>query len=478
MNRLVGITGGMSSGKTTLCKELLKLNDYVYVDVDDYRRSLYKDESYVRELKKIIKELKEYKEIDSIILNKFIYTNEVYMKKYKDLLYKYLFKYLDSLEGTILVDWALILNDNLQDRFNKIIYLDIDEDTRLSRLSNSDLSREEILKRFELQRIDLNKYKSNNLLIIKDIDINKINDFINAMECKFTIPNDGGKVIWEITHNCNYGCSYCIFSCTKKRVEGELTTEECFHVIDELVKNGFKHLKVTGGEPFIRKDLIEILEYASKYMVVDVSTNASLLSEDLVDKLNKIKLKMIHVSLDGNKEEHESVRGINTYERTIRGLELLKKSKNKVRIGTVIHANNEDDLENLVKDSIKLSANEIIFSIMEPVEGQDKSLVKTKSNEELIENINSLKDKYKDIIVNCNFDSQPAFVNRCPGGDRFLYINNMGFVSPCTWVYEKNKNCISKISLRDNSLDDVLKDKDISMFLKHKEKGICYGKIQ
>lgn len=478
MNRLVGITGGMSSGKTTLCKELLKLNDYTYVDVDLYRRSLYKDESYVRELKKIIKELKEYKEIDSIILNKYIYTNEVYMKKYKDLLYKYLFKYLDSLEGTILVDWALILNDNLQDRFNKIIYLDIDEDTRLSRLVDSDLSREEILKRFELQRIDLNKYKSNNLLIIKDIDINKINDFINAMECKFTIPNDGGKVIWEITHNCNYGCSYCIFSCTKKRVEGELTTEECFHVIDELVKNGFKHLKVTGGEPFIRKDLIEILEYASKYMVVDVSTNASLLSEDLVDKLNKIKLKMIHVSLDGNKEEHESVRGINTYERTIRGLELLKKSKNKVRIGTVIHANNEDDLENLVKDSIKLKANEIIFSIMEPVEGQDKSLVKTKSNEELIENINSLKDKYKDIIVNCNFDSQPAFVKRCPGGDRFLYINNMGFVSPCTWVYEKNKNCISKISLRDNSLDDVLKDKDISMFLKHKEKGICYGKIQ
>ena len=476
MNRLIGITGGMSSGKTTLAKELLKLNDYTYVDVDEYRRSLYKNDSYVKELKKIIKELKDYKEIDSIILNKIIYTNEEYMMKYKDLLYKYLFNYLDSLEGTILVDWALILNDNLQDRFNKIIYLDIDEDTRLKRLTNSDLSREEILKRFELQRIDLNKYKSSNLLIIKDIDINKINDFINAMECKFTIPNDGGKVIWEITHNCNYGCSYCIFSCTKKRVEGELSTEECFHVIDELVRNGFKHLKVTGGEPFIRKDIIEILKYASKYMVVDISTNASLLSEDLVNKLNKINLKMIHVSLDGNKEEHDSVRGINTYERTIRGLEYLKKSKNKVRIGTVIHKNNEDDLEDIVKLS-KEYGDEIIFSIMEPVEGQDKSLVKTRSNEELIENINSLKNKYKDVIVNCNFDSQPVFVKRCPGGDKFLYINNKGFVSPCTWVYEKNKNCISKISLRDHSLGEVLKDKDIGIFTSNKKEGICYGKI-
>ena len=270
MNRKIGITGGMSSGKTTLAKELLKLNDYTYVDVDEYRRSLYKDKKYVAELKKIIKELNDYEEIDSIVLNKYIYTNEIYMKKYKDILYKYLFKYLDSLEGTILIDWALILNDNLQDRFNKIIYLDIDEDTRINRLSNSDLSKEEILRRFELQRIDLSKYKNKNLLIVKEIDINKINDFINSMECKFTLPKGEAKAIWAITHNCNYGCSYCMFSCTKKRVEGELSTEECFHVIDELVKNGFKHLKVTGGEPFIRKDLIEILEYASKYMVVDI----------------------------------------------------------------------------------------------------------------------------------------------------------------------------------------------------------------
>ncbi len=477
MNKLVGITGGMSSGKTTLTKELMSFNsNYNYVDVDYFRRSLYKNKDYVKELKKIIKELNDYEEIDSIILNKYIYTNADYMKKYKDLLYKYLFKYLDGLEGTILVDWALILNDNLEDRFSKIIYLDIDKDTRLARLLDSDLSKEEILKRFELQRIDLNKYNNNNLLIVKDINVNEINDFINKMECKFTIPKDGGKVIWEITHNCNYGCSYCIFSCTKKRVEGELTTEECLHVIDELVKNGFKHLKVTGGEPFIRKDLIEILEYASKSMIVDVSTNASLLSKDLIDKLNKIKLKMIHVSLDGKREEHESVRGINTYDRTIRGLELLKKSKNKVRIGTVIHANNEDDLESIVKLA-KDYGDEIIFSIMEPVEGQDKSLVKNKSNEKLIKEINKLKNKYKDIEVNCNFDSQPAFVMRCPGGDRFLYINNMGFVSPCTWVYEKNKNCISKTSLRNNSLEDVLKDKDIAMFNKHKEKGVCYGKI-
>ena len=47
MNKLIGITGGMSSGKTTLCKKLLELNlDYFYIDVDEFRRSLYKNNGF------------------------------------------------------------------------------------------------------------------------------------------------------------------------------------------------------------------------------------------------------------------------------------------------------------------------------------------------------------------------------------------------------------------------------------------------
>lgn len=482
MNKLIGITGGMSSGKTTLSKEILNLNpEFIYVDVDEFRRKLYKNEDYIRKLKSKIKELNKYNDIDSLILNKYIYSDEKMMRDYKNVLYKFLFDYLKKFDNkTILIDWALIVNDNLIDRFDKIIYLDVPERVRLSRLKDSDLTKDEILKRFELQKINnINSFASEDFMIVgENMDTDKINNYISSMECKFTLPEDGGKVIWEITHNCNYGCSYCIFSCDKKRVDGELTTEECFHIIDELVKNGFKHLKITGGEPFIRKDIVKILEYASKNLIVDVSTNASLITDEIVSKLNNIHLKMIHVSLDGNKEEHESVRGKLTYGRTIRGLNALKKSINKVRIGSVIHANNENDLENLIKDSINLNANEIIFSIMEPVDGQSKSLVKTIPNDELIKTIDKLKTKYQDkIIVNYNFGRQPIFVKKCPAGDKFLYINNMGFVSPCPWVYENNKSCISQKSLRNNELSEVLKDKRISKFLSIKSKGVCYGKI-
>lgn len=484
MNRLIGITGGMSVGKTTISREIIRYNpNFVYIDVDTFRRSLFKNESYVNELKRVIPNLRKYDSINSNVLNQYIYKNEEYMQKYKEVLYKYLFEYINNFENkTILIDWALIINDHLEDWFDKIIYIKASESERLKRLGDSDLSKEEILKRFNLQSIEnIERYKSSNFMIVDNevsFDIDIINSFINGMECKFTLPEGEGKAIWEITHQCNYGCSYCIFSCNNHKIENELTTEECFHVIDELVAHGFKHLKITGGEPFIRKDIIEILKYASERLVTDISTNASLITPEKVRLLNEIKLKMIHVSLDGSKLEHESVRGLNTYDRTIQGLNALKNSKNKIRIGSVIHSNNEGTLENLIIDSQKLSADEIIFSIMEPVSGQDRSLVKTLPNEQLIEELKKLKDKYiNQIIVNYNFGEQPNFVHECPAGDKFIYINNFGQVSPCPWVHEVDKNCISTSSLRDRSLEDVMTDKQLARFLSLKKEGKCYGKI-
>ena len=484
MNRLIGITGGMSSGKTTISKDILKNNpDYIYIDVDIFRRNLYKNNSYVLELKNAIPKLREYDEINSLFLNKYIYSNEEYMKKYKEVLYKYLFNYLDNFDDkTIIVDWALILNDNLQDKFNKIIYVSVSEEIRLERLSESDLSKEDILKRIELQKIDnLERYLSDNFLIVNtdnDYNLSKINEFLNSMECKFTLPNNESKAIWEITHQCNYNCSYCIFSCNNKKIDEELTTLECYHIIDELVLHNFKHLKITGGEPFIRKDILEILKYASERLITDISTNASLITPEKVELLNQLKLKMIHVSLDGDKFEHESVRGNNTYERTIKGLEALRKSVNKIRIGSVIHSNNQYDLESLILDSVGLEANEIIFSIMEPVAGQDRTLVKTVSNEVLISQIDELREKYTNqITVNYNFGKQPNFVHRCPAGDKFLYINNYGNISPCPWVLESDKTCITTKSLRDNSLEEIKQDKVLVRFLDAKSRGKCYGKI-
>lgn len=303
------------------------------------------------------------------------------------------------------------------------------------------------------------------------------------MQCMFRIPKDGGRVLWEITNKCNYKCKYCIFNsgiCN----DVELTYEDIKKVIDALKVKNFKYLKITGGEPFIRKDIIDILKYASdKDMVVDISTNASLINKSMIKYLKDINLDMIHVSLDGsNKEMHEIVRGINTYEKTIKGIKLLKETNKYIRIGTVIFKDNEDYLEDIVKLCISLNVNEVIFSVMQPVGRMldDNTMVTTKSLTDLTKIVEDLTLKYPEIVINYNWN--PNKVNNtktCPAGEKFLYINNKGSISPCSWIVTDSNKYMSSLTLKDNNLDEVLKDNNILNFLEAKnklEEGICLGK--
>lgn len=189
MNKVIGITGYMSVGKSYVLSKLLSLieEDNVLIDVDIFRRKLLKENSeYVKELKLVIPELNEFNQIDSVILNKYIYSNGTYMEEYKKILYKYLFDYIDSLQNKLIfIEWALIINDNLIDKFDNLIVIDSSYENRLNRLIDSDLSKEEVLRRFKLQEIDnreeiLNNSKANYIVINNDneIDYKKIIDFI------------------------------------------------------------------------------------------------------------------------------------------------------------------------------------------------------------------------------------------------------------------------------------------------------------
>jgi len=306
------------------------------------------------------------------------------------------------------------------------------------------------------------------------------------LNCKFRIPLSGKKVIWEITNQCNYRCKYCIFNCDYAKNDKELDTNECFKVIDDLFQNGYNYLKITGGEPFIRKDLLEIVKYAiTKDMHVDISTNASLINHEIIGEISKIKIDMIHVSLDGhNIDTQEEIRGAHTFQRTIDGIKHLTNASIYTRVGAVIFKGNENHLEDIVNLVLDLKVNELIFSIMMPVGRMldNYDYVTTKTQEELTKNIEILKLKYKDRLkINYNWDKTNINnISQCPAGDRFLYINNLGNVAPCTWLVTKSNKYLSKGTLKDKSLIEILKEKEIQEFLNYKNTNInkeCIGDI-
>jgi len=300
--------------------------------------------------------------------------------------------------------------------------------------------------------------------------------------CLFRIPENGGRVLWEITNTCNYHCSYCIFSSEAKKYDDELTTDEVKRTIKDLKENNFTYIKFTGGEPFTRKDMTEILKYASELgFDMDISTNASLITDEIAKELRSIKFPMVHVSLDGHdKGTHEYVRGENTFERTLRGIKYLTKNNIYTRIGTVIYKKNEDKLQEIIELAIQLKANEIIFSFMEAVGrlGGDETIISKRAIDSVKQELEKLAIKYKEQIqVKYSFTENKdcRAEGCCPAVDKFLYINNLGQVSPCTWVISKNPEYKSKLTLKNSTFAEVIKSEPIQNYLKYIEENQIKG---
>ena len=305
---------------------------------------------------------------------------------------------------------------------------------------------------------------------------------MESVQCMFRIPRNSGRVLWEITNRCNYACKYCIFSSGCGSKKSELTLKECKKVIDDLWNHDFKYLKITGGEPFIRNDLIELLKYAVALgMKVDVSTNASLITKEKAKEFRNITLEMVHVSLDGDiKEIHEQVRGKNTYDRTVEGIKNLKESNQYIRIGTVLYKGNQDIILKIIEKAKELEVSEIIFSVMEPVGRMDgdKSFVITKSLKEIEEEIEFYQKKYVDSIkINYNWSKKiDEHIEACPAGNKFIYINDKGNIAPCSWLVTKSSSYLTKRTLKNHTLEELFQDSNWREFLQKQKCGECIGK--
>ena len=114
------------------------------------------------------------------------------------------------------------------------------------------------------------------------------------------------RFFFELTHLCNLNCPYCYIG--KDRKKEELTTSQWFDVINQIPFWSF--ITLVGGEPLIREDFCEILEYASKKVLkkVNVVTNGILINEKVIHSFIKSKMLLLSVSLDGWEENHDKNR--------------------------------------------------------------------------------------------------------------------------------------------------------------------------
>jgi len=129
---------------------------------------------------------------------------------------------------------------------------------------------------------------------------------------------------WELTYACNLACVHCLSS-SGRRDPRELTTSECMALIEELQRLQVFYVNIGGGEPTVRGDFWELVEYATAHQVgVKFSTNGSRITPEVAERLAASDYVDVQVSIDGASAEiNDAVRGRGSYATALRAMERL-----------------------------------------------------------------------------------------------------------------------------------------------------------
>lgn len=161
--------------------------------------------------------------------------------------------------------------------------------------------------------------------------------------------------LWLYTnYDCNLKCSYCVAKSGPNVARRALEPAKVRRLVDEAVELGFGDIFFTGGEPFLLKDIYELLAYSAERVKTTVLTNAMLLRGARLDKLTAMAARVptenlvIQVSLDGGRpEDHDAYRGKGSWEKTVEGIRRLQERGFRVRIGTTETPVNSAHLDKL-----------------------------------------------------------------------------------------------------------------------------------
>jgi len=129
---------------------------------------------------------------------------------------------------------------------------------------------------------------------------------------------------WELTYACNLACLHCLSS-SGRRDPAELSTAECKAVIDELERMQVFYVNIGGGEPTVRPDFWELVDYATAHHVgVKFSTNGVKITPESARRLAGSDYIDVQISLDGaTAEVNDAVRGAGSYATAIRAMRHL-----------------------------------------------------------------------------------------------------------------------------------------------------------
>lgn len=303
------------------------------------------------------------------------------------------------------------------------------------------------------------------------IDNTKYNNTFSAPETVFL----------EVTKKCNLRCKHC-FNNSGQLAENEMTLEEIRKLIDNFAEIGVFTVKITGGEPFSRKDIFDILSYLDSksinYIVFTNGTNIS--AGDMVKIKNLRCLLKIRVSIDGNRETNDAIRGTGSFDKAIETVKQFKKNSIPCEINYTITKANYMQLEDLESELATFGIKYKINIGMVKIAGR----AKTEKEEYYFtpENIEDAVEKIKKQLKNSEYTKpyyllEPIYYKLfgdsfgCPGARLTTTIKSTGEVFPCGLLSEYESFLCGNI--KNTRFQDIWNGDVMDSFRKLPERTEC-----
>ncbi|APV44697.1 heme b synthase [Dehalogenimonas formicexedens] len=230
-------------------------------------------------------------------------------------------------------------------------------------------------------------------------------------------------VAWEITRSCNLSCAHCRASAQSGGYEGELSTEECFKLVDQIAEVGKPILILTGGEPLLRGDVFDIGKYAiGKGLRVVMGTNGTMVTEEIASRMKTVPLSRISISLDyPTPELQDEFRGAKgAFESALAGIRNAQKAGIEVQINMTVTRKNAEYLPALVGLALELGVAAFHPFMLVPT-GRGKGLAQEElSPDDYESTLKWIYQKQKELGDKLNFKPTDAphyyrIVQQCGG---------------------------------------------------------------
>ena len=247
------------------------------------------------------------------------------------------------------------------------------------------------------------------------------------------------RLFIEVTDVCNLKCIHCYKGSSGCQ---NLSFEDYKKVLEYFKSSSFFRVDITGGEPFINPEIMNILRYSVEQgYLVNIFTNGTLITKEIAEKLAEFNIQKLYISLDSSSpEKHNAIRGNNSsFQKTIDAIKAVRKVGIPVIINATIFENDLCELRSLIDLSKSLRVSLRVCPVLNI--GNGKNVKRVTDDASIRALIMTLDGKI-------SIDKTKAYVGpACGAGTSMLYIHPNGDVSICP--------TLSKSQLIDLSIGNI-----------------------